>query len=66
MKTDCRFNLKEDGKTLSVEIKCCGSHIGEMRFNEGESRSCPICNTTYSLRMGYNHFHLSVEPKDKE
>lgn len=57
--TDYRFNYKEPGKIISVEVKCCGQHIGEMRFQDGEEKTCPTCGMKYSLRMDYNHFHLT-------
>ncbi len=67
MKTDYRFNYRDDDKILSVEIKCCGKHIGEMRFKEGESKTCPHCGAIHSLRMGYNHFHITAShDEDKE
>ena len=49
--TDYRFNYKEPGKIISVEVKCCGQHIGEMRFQDGEEKTCPTCGMKYSLRM---------------
>jgi hypothetical protein len=56
---DYRFNFKENAKIISVEIKCCGQHIGEIRFKDGEEKTCPICGMRHELRMDYNHFHLT-------
>lgn len=56
---DYRVNFKENGQIISIEIKCCGRHIGELRFRSGEVKTCPQCNTRHELRMDHNHFHLS-------
>lgn len=56
---DYRVNFKEAGRIISIEIKCCGRHIGELRFIDGEEKTCPQCNTRHELRMDYNHFHLT-------
>lgn len=62
---DYRFNYKENGKIISVEIKCCGQHIGEIRFKDGEEKVCPICGIRHELRMDYNHFHLTRHNADE-
>ena len=56
--SDYRVNILSDGKIISVEVTCCGRHIGEMRFKNGESRLCPYCGTTHTLIIQHNHFHI--------
>ncbi|MGQ9557514.1 MAG: hypothetical protein ACUVTU_06135 [Desulfurispora sp.] len=56
---DYRFNFAEGNRIISMEIKCCGQHIGELRFRDGESCTCPVCRSQHKLRMDYNHFHVS-------
>lgn len=58
-KMDYRVNFREDGKVLSVEITCCGKHIGEVRFQDGESKSCPDCGSVHTVKIQHNHFHLT-------
>ncbi|MHB1043705.1 MAG: hypothetical protein ACYC0Q_12845 [Eubacteriales bacterium] len=55
---DYRINTLSNGSIISVEITCCGSHIGEMRFKDGESRRCPACGTEHFLKIQHNHFHI--------
>ncbi|SFF99782.1 hypothetical protein SAMN05660649_00407 [Desulfotomaculum arcticum] len=56
---DYRVNFRENGKILSVEITCCGKHIGEIRFEDGQTKVCPECGVTHSVKIQHNHFHLS-------
>jgi Zn finger protein HypA/HybF involved in hydrogenase expression len=64
---DYRVNTLNNGTIISVEITCCGKHIGEMRFNDGESRKCPACGTEHFIIIQHNHFHIrSVSPADSQ
>lgn len=56
--TDYRVNTR-DNTNISVEIKCCGQHIGEIRFRDGEEKKCPRCGGRHQLRFGHNHFHIT-------
>jgi len=56
---DYRVNFREDGKLLSVEITCCGKHIGEVRFQDGQTKTCPECGAIHAVKIQHNHFHLS-------
>ncbi|MHB8156774.1 MAG: hypothetical protein ACYDEQ_05215 [Desulfocucumaceae bacterium] len=56
--SDYRVNTR-DNSNISVEIKCCGQHIGEMRFKDGQSMDCPHCGIRHLLRIEHNHFHLT-------
>ena len=56
---DYRVNFRENGKLLSVEITCCGKHIGEIRFEDGQTKVCPECGATHSVKIQHNHFHIS-------
>lgn len=56
--TDYRVNQLNDGKLISVEVKCCGNRIGELRFKNGASIKCPQCQTIHVLKIQHNHFHL--------
>lgn len=56
--TDYRVNTK-DNNNISVEVKCCGQHIGEMRFKDGQSKICPQCGLRHQLRIEHNHFHIT-------
>jgi hypothetical protein len=56
--TDYRVNFA-NGSNVSVEIKCCGQHIGEIKFKDGEEKKCPACGKKHQLRIDYNHFHMS-------
>ncbi|MBF7083138.1 hypothetical protein IT084_09150 [Desulfallas sp. Bu1-1] len=58
-KMDYRVNVRENGKLLSVEITCCGKHIGEIRFADGESKKCPDCGSVHFIKIQHNHFHLT-------
>lgn len=58
-KMDYRVNLRENGQILSIEITCCGKHIGEIRFREGESKTCPECGAAHTIKIQHNHFHLT-------
>jgi len=62
---DYRVNTKDNGN-ISVEIKCCGRHIGEIRFMDGQFKVCPVCGTKHQLRIEHNHFHLSQYPQAKD
>ncbi|MCL6480078.1 MAG: hypothetical protein K6T65_17065 [Peptococcaceae bacterium] len=60
---DYRVNTRDD-HNISIEIKCCGQHIGEIRFKDGESRRCPRCRVKHQLRIEHNHFHISQYPPE--
>ncbi|MDQ0286687.1 putative RNA-binding Zn-ribbon protein involved in translation (DUF1610 family) [Desulfofundulus luciae] len=55
---DYRVNHLPDGRITGVEVTCCGRHIGEMRFVDEQSISCPQCGARHVLRIQHNHFHL--------
>lgn len=55
---DYRVNFLNNSKIIGIEITCCGRHIGEIRFKDGESKKCPFCGTQHALRLQYNHFHI--------
>ena len=55
---DYRVNFTSSGKIISVEVTCCGRHIGEVRFKDGENKKCPYCGTVHSLKLQHNHFHI--------
>lgn len=61
--TDYRVNTR-DNANMSIEIKCCGQHIGEVRFKDGETKKCPRCGLTHHLRIQHNHFHLTQSPPE--
>lgn len=56
-KVNYRINTKNNSN-ISVEIKCCGQHIGEIRFKDGESKQCPHCGIFHFIRIEHNHFHI--------
>jgi len=56
--SDYRVNTLNNGTIISVEITCCGKHIGEMRFKDGESRKCSVCGTEHFVIIQHNHFHI--------
>lgn len=56
--SDYRVNFFNNGMIISIEVKCCGRYIGEVRFKDGETRKCPHCNTVHLLKIQHNHFHL--------
>lgn len=55
---DYRVNVLHNGTIISVEVTCCGKHIGEMRFKDGESKKCPFCGTAHTVKIEHNHFHI--------
>ncbi|MCL6558605.1 MAG: hypothetical protein K6U74_07335 [Firmicutes bacterium] len=55
---DYRINILNNGSIISVEVTCCGKHIGEMRFKDGENKKCPFCGTVHSIMIQHNHFHI--------
>lgn len=55
---DYRVNFLINGTIISVEVKCCGRHIGEIRFKDGEAKKCPYCGTEHVLKLQHNHFHI--------
>ena len=55
---DYRVNILNNGRIISVEVTCCGKHIGEMRFMDGENKQCPFCGTVHSVKIQHNHFHI--------
>ncbi len=59
--TDYRVNQLGDGRLISVEVTCCGKHVGEIRFQDNASITCPECNTVHLLRVQHNHFHLKQQ-----
>lgn len=64
-RSDYRVNTK-DSNHISIEIKCCGQHIGEIRFKDGECKNCPLCGLKHQLRIEHNHFHISQSLPDKQ
>ncbi|MDD3654677.1 MAG: hypothetical protein PHO01_10915 [Desulfotomaculaceae bacterium] len=56
--SDYRVNFLNNGMIISVEIKCCGRHIGEVRFEDGVTKKCPHCGTVHLLKIQHNHFHI--------
>lgn len=64
--TDYRVNELSDGSLISVEVTCCGKHIGEMRFKNGASITCPRCKTVHTLKIQHNHFHLTQQKQQEE
>lgn len=56
--SDYRVNTLNNGSIISIEITCCGKHIGEMRFKDGESKKCPACGTSHLVKIQHNHFHI--------
>ncbi|MDD2554083.1 MAG: hypothetical protein PHP51_05880 [Desulfotomaculaceae bacterium] len=64
---DYRVNFNSSGKIISIEVTCCGRHIGEIRFKEGASKNCPICGVAHSIKIQHNHFHIRpTMPKTNE
>lgn len=55
---DYRVNFNNNGKIISIEVTCCGRHIGEIRFKDGESKNCPLCGAVHSIKIQHNHFHI--------
>ncbi len=55
---DYRVNTKENSN-ISIEIKCCGQHVGEIRFKDGQFKECALCGMRHQLRIEHNHFHIS-------
>jgi len=55
---DYRVNVLNNGTVISVEVTCCGRHIGEMRFKDGENKKCPFCGTVHQMVIQHNHFHI--------
>lgn len=58
IQTDYRVNTR-DNNIISIEIKCCGQHIGEIRFKDGEEKKCSRCGARHQLRVQYNHHHIT-------
>ena len=56
--SDYRVNFNNNGKIISIEVTCCGRHIGEIRFKDGESKICPFCGTSHAVKIQHNHFHI--------
>lgn len=56
--SDYRVNVLNNGTIISIEVTCCGKHIGEMRFKDGEIKKCPFCGTAHSVMIQHNHFHI--------
>lgn len=56
--SDYRVNVINNNTIISIEITCCGKHIGEMRFKDGETKKCPHCGTIHLVRIQHNHFHI--------
>jgi|BarGraNGADG00212_2_1021979.scaffolds.fasta_scaffold50485_2 hypothetical protein len=61
---DYRINFNNNGKIISIEVTCCSKHIGEIRFQDGESKVCPVCHTMHSLKLQHNHFHIRPSKPD--
>ncbi|TYO94923.1 hypothetical protein [Desulfallas thermosapovorans] len=58
-KMDYRVNYRDNGQIISIEITCCGKHIGEIRYKNEESKQCPFCGAVHTVRIQHNHFHLT-------
>lgn len=63
--SDYRVNVLNNGTIISIEITCCGKHIGEMRFKDGENKKCPFCGTVHSVMIQHNHFHIRASKRDE-
>lgn len=61
---DYRVNYQPGSGVLSVEVTCCHQRIGEMRFADQQSLTCPHCQARHVLSIEHNHFHLSQHKKD--
>lgn len=55
---DYRVNFHDSGKIISIEVTCCGRHIKEMHFKDGENTKCTVCGTLHTLKLQHNHFHI--------
>ncbi|MFZ5597506.1 MAG: hypothetical protein ACOY31_10910 [Bacillota bacterium] len=58
VQADYRVNT-QNNCNVSIEIKCCGQHIGEIRFSDGQWKDCPVCGIKHKLRIEHNHFHIT-------
>ncbi len=63
---DYRVNFNNNGEIISIEVTCCGRHIGEIRYKDGESKKCPLCGTTHSLKIQHNHFHIRPAARETD
>ncbi|MCF8010357.1 MAG: hypothetical protein K9L17_05265 [Clostridiales bacterium] len=63
---DYRVNQKNNGEVISVEVTCCSKKIGEMRFKDDSSITCPDCNTVHRIKFHHNHFHITQEKQNEE
>lgn len=63
---DYRVNFHNSGKIISIEVTCCGRHIGEIRFKDGESKNCPFCGTSHTIKIQHNHFHIRPDRPEAE
>jgi len=57
---DYRVNLGQNGNVISIEVTCCKRRIGELRYHDEQSITCPVCGARHLLRLQYNHFHLAL------
>ncbi|OPY56101.1 MAG: hypothetical protein A4E55_02243 [Pelotomaculum sp. PtaU1.Bin035] len=65
--SDYRVNVLNNNTIISVEVTCCGRHIGEMRYKDGESKKCSLCGTVHSMMVQHNHFHIRpIKPESDE
>ncbi|AET69722.1 hypothetical protein Desor_4291 [Desulfosporosinus orientis DSM 765] len=55
---DYRVNFHNGGEIISIEVTCCGGHIGEIHFKDGEHKKCSVCGTLHTLKLQHNHFHI--------
>ncbi|AEG61007.1 hypothetical protein [Desulforamulus ruminis] len=53
-----RVNQRNDGSLIGIEVICCGKHLGEVRYKDGEVISCPVCRVKHKVKIHHNHFHL--------
>lgn len=53
-----RVNQRNDGSLIGIEVICCGKHLGEVRFKDGEVVSCPACGSKHRVKIHHNHFHI--------
>jgi len=61
---DYRVNLDQNDNVISIEVTCCKRHIGELRYHNEQSVTCPVCGARHLLRLQHNHFHLSCQDRE--
>lgn len=61
---DYRVNFNQNGLVISIEVTCCKRHAGELRYQDEQNITCPVCGTKHLLRLQHNHFHLSQQNRE--